>query len=352
VVKHTFAPGRRNTRPLPRSWPYHHSSAPAFTAARPGTVLSRALIPHVEADQILEAPAQDPQVVYAEGRYHYCESTAQGIFIRSAIRLDLLARSTPVRIWAPSRRGPCSKNIWAPELHFLDGRWYVYFAADDGRNENHRMWVLASDDSNVRGRYSLQGCLDTQGWAIDGTVFRSGRQLYFVWSGWPGSTDGQQNLYVSRMASPIELCGGRTLIASPNQAWERNAMPICEGPQVLQRGDRTFIVYSASASWTADYCLGMLVHDGNGDFLHASSWRKVGQVFAKNDYACGVGHCGFVTAPDGTDWILYHAKTRQRPGWNDREVRAQPFHWTTSGYPMFGQPGPKRLLDAALLKSA
>lgn len=116
-------------------------------------------------------------------------------------------------------------------------------------------------------------------------------------------------------------------------------MPICEGPQVLRRAHQTFVVYSASASWTADYCLGMLVHRG-GDLMDPSAWTKSGQVFGRNEYAVGVGHCGFVRTPEGQDWILYHAKTRNRPGWADREVRAQTFTWDRAGHPVFGMPRP------------
>lgn len=223
-------------------------------------------------------------------------------------------------------------------MHFLDGRCHVYFAADDGRNANHRMWVLVAKSSDPAGAYELRGALDTGGWAIDGTVLCDGRgQRHFVWSGWPGTRNGRQNLYIARMKNPLELEGPRMLLAQPEHAWECRGMPICEGPQVLQRGGRTFIVYSASGSWTEHYCLGLLVHEG-GNFLDPVSWRKVGAVFEQNAYGWGVGHCGFVTAPDGGDWLLYHAKTSRRPGWADREVRAQRFSWRADGTPFFGAP--------------
>jgi GH43 family beta-xylosidase len=162
----------------------------------------------------------------------------------------------------------------------------------------------------------------------------------FVWSGWPAGSKDRQNLYMARMKSPLELSGPRVLLAEPDSPWECRGMAICEGPQVLQRGSRTFIVYSASGSWTQNYCLGLLVHEG-GDFLDRASWRKVGPVFQKNAHACGVGHCCFVTTPDGAeDWVVYHAKKSRKQGWSDREVRAQPFAWSNDGTPYFGNPLP------------
>lgn len=289
---------------------------------------------------LLRPPAQDPQITYHEGRYYYCESSGAGVFLRVADSLAGLAGAPALRVWAPPARGPVSRNIWAPELHVIDGRPHIYVAADDGDNANHSMAVLVAETSDVLGPYRLAGILDTGGWAIDGTVLTlSDGRAFFIWSGWPGKTDGQQNLYISAMKSPTELVGPRILIKRPDQPWERRAMPICEGPQILRRDGRTFLIYSASGSWTADYCLGMLVLEDGADPLQPSAWHSAGQVFARNDHASGVGHCGFVQSADGSeDWIVYHAKTVTRDGWDDREVRAQPFTWDGRGWPVFGEP--------------
>ena len=294
---------------------------------------------------LLRPPAQDPQVTYHRGHYYYCESSSRGVFLRVATDMAGLAHAPARRVWAPEANGPMSKNIWAPELHILDGRPYIYVAADNGDNAKHRMGVLSAETDDVAGHYRLVSMLDTGGWAIDGTVLElAGGRRYFIWSGWPGKKDGQQNLYIAAMKSPTELVGPRVLIKQPDQAWERRAMPICEGPQVLRRDGKTFVIYSASGSWTADYCLGMLVFEEGDDPMKAANWRSAGQVFARNSFACGVGHCGFTTSPDGReDWLVYHAKTVARDGWGDREVRAQPFTWDARGWPVFGEPVDPRL---------
>jgi GH43 family beta-xylosidase len=293
----------------------------------------------VVANPLLQAPAQDPQITWIDGRYYYCESSSAGIFLRVAERFWEIGQARRIRVWATPGRGPAARNIWAPELHVIDGRCYIYFAADDGHNENHRMWVLAAASADPLGPYELVGALDTGGWAIDGTVFATGGARYFVWSGWPGVVDGQQNLYISPMDGATRLAGERVLLATPDQPWERNGMPICEGPQVLQRYGKTFIVYSASASWKSDYCLGMLVHEG-GELMNPASWRKVGPTFERNEHAWGVGHCGFLKTAEGEDWLFYHSKTSRKPGWGDREVRAQPFAWDQRGWPVLGEPMP------------
>lgn len=289
---------------------------------------------------ILPAPSQDPWIVMHEGVYYYCESHLEGgIYIRASRTIQDLSKAESILVWHAPATGINSKEVWAPELHFINGRWYIYYAADDGKNENHRMFVLESEGSDPFGKYLDRGMIDTGTWSIDGTVFQhSDGKLYFIWSGWPGGVDGQQNLYIAPMKSPTELAGPRHLLTTPTQKWECSAMPICEGPEVLQKDGRVFVIYSASASWTVDYCLGLLSFDG-GDILDSKNWTKQGQVLKRTDKVWGVGHCSFVKSPDQSeDWILFHAKSKRKSGWMDRNVRAQRFTWTASGLPFFGEP--------------
>ena len=282
----------------------------------------------------------DPWFLQYQGHYLACFSeTNHAISVQMSDRLTALGKKHIV--WTTPPIGPTSDEAWAPELHLLDGRWYIYFAADDGENKNHRMFVLAGKTSDPLGEYSSPVELQTEGWAIDGTILANhSGERFFVWSGWAGCSDGQQNLYISRMASPVELAGSRVLLTTPDQPWERQGMPICEGPQILTRGGKTFIVYSASASWTADYCLAMLVHEG-GDLTDATAWQKTAPIFTSNEHAWGVGHCGFLQTPEGENWLFYHAKTSRRAGWTDREVRAQPYSWTHDGMPKLNAPVPR-----------
>ena len=282
-------------------------------------------------------------MVYHGGYYYYSETRhRRQIFIRRSRTIAAIGQDPGVCVWTAPSRGMNSDNVWAPELHLINGKWHIYYAADDGRNENHRMWVLASEGPDPRGKYFCRGQLETGGWAIDGTVMtiNDGRH-YFLWSGWPGKKNGQQNIYIAPMKDAATISGSRVLIATPDQPWERKAMPICEGPQVLRRNGDIFIVYSASGSWTPDYCLGML-HNKSGNVLNSAAWAKHGPVFKKTDQVWGVGHCSFVKSLCQTeDWIIYHSKSRLEHGWEDRDVHAKRFDWSSDGFPDFGSPLPR-----------
>ena len=135
---------------------------------------------------LLPKPSQDPYVVFQDGIYHAINTNGRVLFVRSSRDLVELYRREPIAVWTAPPRGPNSKHVWAPELHFLQGKWFIYYAADDGRNRNHRLWVLESRGADPAGRYRSRGMLQTGGWAIDGTLCRDveGR-LFLIWSGWP-----------------------------------------------------------------------------------------------------------------------------------------------------------------------
>jgi hypothetical protein len=143
------------------------------------------------------------------------------------------------------------------------------------------------------------------------------------------------------MSDPLTISGPRVLIATPDKPWESW---IEEGPEVLQHNGQVFVVYAANLSWTDNECLGMLINR-DGNFLNPASWTKSGgPVFASvtgtNGAVYGPGHCGFTKSLDGTqDWILYHAAKYSGAGWN-RNIRMQPFSWSTNDSPVFGLPVP------------
>lgn len=297
------------------------------------------------------ASGADPWVILRDGAYYYCYSRGDRICVRRAEALADIGKGAEAVAWAPPAGRPYSKEIWAPELHPIGPRNYIYFAADDGDNANHRMYVLESEGGDPRGKYRLRGQLaaTTDRWAIDGTVGLINGHLYFVWSGWEGTENLRQDLFIAPMSDPWTLVGERACISIPDHPWERlgpdrkeEGVPsgVNEGPQFLEKDGTTHIIYSANGSWTDDYCLGQLTFTG-GDPMDRGSWRKKATpVFSSTDRVFGPGHASFVKSPDGEeDWIVYHAAKRKGSGW-DRDIRAQKFAWNADHSPRFGRPIP------------
>ncbi|MDP9349622.1 MAG: glycoside hydrolase family 43 protein [Gemmatimonadota bacterium] len=300
----------------------------------------------------------DPWVVKHNGLYYLVQSRDGGIWVYKSEKLTELDRNG-VRVWSPPAVGWNRMHVWAPELRFIEGRWYIYYAAGMAGPPfiHQRSGVLRSVGEDPQGAYEDQGMLYTgddvaagadNKWAIDVTVTHIRGQLYAVWSGWEenAQTDRTpQHLYVAKMSNPWTISSNRVKISSPTESWERktdiNGLDLQEGPQFLERGGNLFIIYSTRESWLKDYRLGQLrLTDPTADPMRPESWVKSGPVFSPTGEVFGVGHGSFTTSPDGTeDWHVYHAKTSTAPGW-ERVIRMQKFTWKPDGSPDFGEPVP------------
>jgi GH43 family beta-xylosidase len=303
----------------------------------------------------------DPWVLQKDGVYYYMHTTGRDLTLRRTRDLSRLAAAEQKVVWTPPAEGPYSDQIWAPEIHYLDGRWYIYFAADDGANRNHRMWVIENASADpFAGEWVMRGKVadPSDRWAIDGSVFEHRGQRYFVWSGWPGAENGTQNIYIAPMENPWTLSGERVLLSTPTHPWEMVGdierenpadgpphVDVNEGPQILKRGGRLFLIYSASGCWTDSYALGMLTADAEADLLDPASWSKSPDPVFEGSPEAGAyapGHNSFFVSPDGTeDWIIYHANPGPGMGCGGRRSpRMQRIEWRADGTPDFGTPVP------------
>lgn len=323
------------------------------------------------AGMISDTP--DPFVFEKDGMYYIAFTDGNGISV-SASREMVFSRFTYnlVKVFNNTMTdiANAKSEYWAPEIHYFsadevdkdNAGWYIYFAADDGNDVNHRMYVLrATDPEDAQSTYEMVGELKTAEdcWAIDGTVMQLGGKLYFVWSG-HAAEDNVQQIYIQEMESPSKMKdGARTLLAAPTESWERRNSPLLEGPQALVLDGTAHIIYSANGSWTRRYCLGMLTLVGD-DPLDASAWQKSdGPVFemSEENAMFGTGHASFVqNSIDGTYWIYYHAvpDASVKDGndasgtpvfWQARRTFAQQFTTETKRvggktltYPVFGTP--------------
>ena len=301
----------------------------------------------------------DPWVVRSGGNYYLVESRDNAIHVYKSATLTGIKDGERREVWRAPAEGWNETNIWAPELHRFNGRWYIYYAGGT-RHPNgegapftsQRAGVLESSGDDPQGSYVDKGMLDTGGdpqtgadnvWAIDLTVGTINGQLYAVWSGWEANnttTDRvSQHLYIARMSDPLTISTTRARLSSPSASWEdTNELDLQEGPTFLERAGALFIVYSTGESWLPTYKLGQLRLTNPADPLDPASYVKTGPVFTGTNDIYGVGHASFTKSPDGTeDWIVYHSKVDPAPGWN-RAIRMQRFTWNTDGSPNFGIP--------------
>ncbi|ASU35014.1 glycoside hydrolase family 43 protein [Mucilaginibacter xinganensis] len=298
----------------------------------------------------------DPWVIYHTGYYYYTSSKGDRIVLYKTKNMADLKSAKEVTVWTPPPNTSYSKEIWAPELHFINHKWYLYFAADEGSNNNHRIYVLenASADPQL-GNWTFKGKISdaTNKWAIDASVFENKGKLYMIWAGWEGDENGQQNIYIAQLKNPWTVGTKRVKISSPTYNWEKYGdlhdsgnpphVNVNEGPEILKHNNKLFLVYSASGCWTDYYALGMLSASTDKNLLDSASWTKSAQPVFKQSPENGVyapGHNSFFKSADGKeDWILYHANSQPGQGCGkDRSPRMQKFSWNADGTPDFGTP--------------
>ncbi|WP_184084179.1 glycoside hydrolase family 43 protein [Sphingomonas xinjiangensis] len=300
--------------------------------------------PRQFSNPLLDSGA-DPWIVRDGDIYYYMHTLGDRLAIRATRDLTRLKDAQEAVVWRPAAKGPNARSIWAPELHRIDGKWYLYYTAADADHDDdaHRgIFVLENANADPRqGQWTDRGRLKTAHTGIDGTTFTDRGKRYFVYSPYVGS---DSPLAIVAMSNPWTLQGPETIIARPDQPWERQGgRQILEGPEFLQgpKGD-LFLSYSGSACWSDDYAIGLLHARPGSDPLDAAAWTKAPQPVIAKSPAAGVyapGHNGFFTTPGGEQWIVYHAN----PGPDmkctaKRSPRIQRVTFARNGHPVFAAP--------------
>ncbi len=293
----------------------------------------------------------DPWVIWQGGFYYYTHTQGNKISLWKTAKMSELKTAPVQTVWTAPSNGPNVHNVWAPELHYLQNKWYLYYTA--GASPDHatqRSFVLENSNADPRtGSWTDRGKIadpSADFFAIDGTVFYHNNKYYFIWSGHATASDKTQRLYIGVMSDPWTISGSRQLISSPEFPWESVGGPpaVNEAPEILVNpSGKVFLIYSASGCWTDDYALGMLTLKSAGDPMNPADWTKSPQpVFTKNtaNSVYGPGHNSFFTSIDNKEnWILYHANSTTGQGCGDaRSPRMQKFSWKPDGTPDFGQP--------------
>lgn len=319
-------------------------------------VLEAAASPAVRYTNPIAERRADPHIVKHTDGYYYFTATVpeyDRIVLRRATTIQGLATAPETVIWRKHSSGEMAAHIWAPEIHFINGKWYVYFAA--GRSDDIwriRMYVLENSSANpLTGTWTERGRVTTpwDTFSLDASTFVNNGVRYLIWAQQEPGISTNSNLYIARMgANPWTITGTTTRLTVPTLAWETRGHKVAEGPTVLQRNGKVFLTYSASAT-DANYCLGMLTASASSNLLNAASWTKnANPVFASNSATSqyGPGHNSFTVSEDGqSDIMVYHDRNyRDISGdpLNDpnRRTRVQKVYYKSDGTPDFGIPVP------------
>lgn len=283
--------------------------------------------------------SRDPFIVEHKGFLYSCYDARQNVVIKKFKSLTDIENAEEKETLPPNAHNLV--NWYAPEMHLIDGHWYVYSAPcdkteyDEVKKINplgeplHTMQVLrsATDDPFSDWEYmGVVGGLEGK-WSIDGTVIHYQNKLYMALD--------FQGIHICEMDGPLKLKGEPKLLSRPDYDWEKVMTPINEGPAPLYKDGKIHLAFSASDSHSDGYCLGLLSFNG-GDILDKSNWVKhPAPLLQSSNGFYGPGHCSFLRL-DGKDLIVYHANTQKNSGRGGSYMFAQAFSWK-DGLPVIGE---------------
>jgi len=297
----------------------------------------------------------DAQVFRHEDGYYYLTGSVpeyDRLVLRRSKTLAGLATAEEAVLWRHEASGPLSGFIWAPELHLIDGRWIMYFAAGpSGGGEDVfriRTYAIACDGADpMTGKWSVLGQFEApwDSFNLDSTVFVHRGVRYFCWAQREPGIETNSNLYLAPLATPLTLAKKAIRLTVPTLDWEIQGYKVAEAPAVLERNGRLFMTYSASAT-DARYCLGLLTAPADADIMDPNVWVKSPEpVFVTNRETgvYGPGHNSFTVDEQGRDILVYHGRDYEGitgdPLFDpNRHTRIQRLYYKPDGSPDFGVP--------------
>ncbi len=255
----------------------------------------------------------DPHILRFDGKYYHTYTDHDALFVAEIPDLAEFGGEgrRDFRVFESSELAQC----FAPELHYMDGDFYIYAAPRRRGSKTHFVCAYRSVDKTPTGRFEMLGAIEGIGekWSIDATVFCYGGTRYMVFTTCAA-------IYIAKMKSPTELAGAPVAIKCPEKSWERQMSDVVEGPAVIFDGETPVLVYSASDSKCDDYCLGMMRMEGS-DPLSPIAWRPHPHpILSKEEGMFGPGHCSFVRTDAGEHLCFYHANLESGSGWKGRSI--------------------------------
>lgn len=334
-------------------------SAPQVSLTEAGETLSAE--PYVAAPSVngdyqspLVTLRADPYLYKYEDKYYFTGSFPEydRIELTSADSVNGIAAAVPKTIWTmPAPPSGQRRYVWAPEIHYIMGKWIIYYAYSvagewgikccalqlNGDDPMHDEWI----DKGVLEKLSDDD-VSFNNMSLDMTVFENAGKWYAIWA----QIRPVSNLYIAELETPTKLKTKPILLSQPEYAWELDREKVNEGPAVMKHAGKIFVSFSASATGY-EYCMGLLEIDETDDPMVKSNWKKYPEPVFKTDpdrNIYGPGHNCFVEGDEGEQLCVVHFRSyKDIIGGNanslydfNRHAHVMKITFDRNGVPQFG----------------
>ncbi|MEX2540355.1 MAG: family 43 glycosylhydrolase [Trueperaceae bacterium] len=217
--------------------------------------------------------------------------------------------------------------LWAPDLSFFEGRYYLYYAYSQWGDSNPCIGLATSEEP--AGPWEDLGrpvfCSLDIGVrnSIDPFVWYEGGQRTLIWGSFHG-------IYAVELDEPGSSPAGEPVLLADGRF---------EAPYLIER-DGFFYLFLSSGSCCEGATSTYLTWVGRSDSLLGPYVDAMGRdlrygggevVLFRNDDWVGPGHNAVVQDEDGRDWIVYHAISPGEPllrnGATRRPALIDPIDW-------------------------
>ncbi len=321
--------------------------------------------------EIFIADRADPYITLGDDGYYYFtasypmygHSDKDGydrIILRRSKTIEGLKDAEEKVIWDESSSNISYRFIWAPEIHNIGGKWYMYYAASGTSNNVwdincHVLMCTGNDPYNdswvEKGKFqAAEGDkVSFTGFSLDMTYFECNGKSYVIWA----QSVGNSNLYMAEVnpAEPWKTTTKAMLLTRPEYYWEKVSIPVNEGASVVIHDGKVIVAYSASATGP-EYCIGYMYADVNADLLDKSSWTKVETPALTSEDLIdeyGPGHNSFTVDSEGNVIFVYHSRSKEcyegNCGYGNedplydpcRSARIRTVEWDENGLPILNK---------------
>jgi len=276
---------------------------------------------------VIDQDFPDPDVLEVDGTYYAYGTNGNGSNVQVATSSDLEA-------WEVLDEDPLPRlptwvipgKTWAPEVTQLDDGSFVMYTTTTNFDPTFQCIAVATGDA-PEGPFEVAGdemlvCPDDEGGAIDASTFldEDGAR-YLLWKN-DGNCCGKDTwLHIAPLSDDgLSLAGDETRLVKQDQPWEGN---LVEAPTMVEHDGTYVLMYSANDYGSDKYAIGYATADSpTGPFTKGE--EPLLTTDASNGKYIGPGGQDVVSAPDGSDRLVFHSWDLS---FSQRGVNEVPLEW-------------------------
>jgi arabinan endo-1,5-alpha-L-arabinosidase len=276
---------------------------------------------------VIDQDFPDPDVLEVDGTYYAYGTNSGNQNVQVATSTDLESWEVLGEDALPELPSwVVPGKTWAPEVTQI-GSGYVMYATTTNFDPTLQC-IAAATAEDPAGPFKFAGdemlvCPEDEGGAIDASTFldEDGTR-YLLWKN-DGNCCGLDTwLQIAPLSDDgLSLDGKTTKLVKQDQPWEGN---LVEAPTLVEHDGTYVLMYSANDYGSDAYAVGYATADSpTGPFTKAD--EPLLTTDASEGRFVGPGGQDVVTAPDGTDRLVFHS-------WDaaflQRGVNVVPLEWT------------------------